>query len=118
MDTRTWGRDLNRAAWDFYLARLREKGEPVPGEASPTLEENYANFPPTYLSVGDVDGFRDEAIEFSRGLVRAGVPVELHMFPRCPHGGDIIVPEGNELKTRTREMYAQVLKRAFAESGA
>ena len=114
MDTRTWTRDLNRAAWDLYLANLREKGDPIPGEASPAAEQDYSKFPPTYLSVGDVDSFRDETIEFARGLVRAGVPVELHMFPQCPHGGDTIVPEGNELKVRARNEYAQVLRNAFA----
>ena len=114
MDARTWSRDLNRAAWDLYLARLREKGDKIPGEASPAVEENYSNFPPTYLSVGDVDGFRDEAIEFARGLVRAGIPVELHMLPQCPHGGDSILPEGHEFKVRMRKEYAQVLRNAFA----
>ena len=115
MDPMTWTRNLNRAAWDLYLSRLREKGDKIPGEASPAVEEDYSNFPPTYLSVGDVDSFRDEAIEFARGLVRAGVPVELHMFPQCPHGGDHILPEGNEFKVRARSEYTQVLKNAFAE---
>ena len=113
LDSRTWGRDLNRAAWDLYLARVREKGDQVPGEASPAVEEDYSNFPPTYLSVGDVDCFRDEAIEFARGLVRAGVPVELHMFAQCPHGGDHMLPEGNEFKVRARQEYAQVLRNAL-----
>lgn len=115
MDSRTWTRDLNRAAWDLYLAKVREKGEVVPGEASPALEEDYSNFPPTYLSVGDVDSFRDEAIEFARGLVRAGVPVELHMFPQCPHGGELLLLEGNEFKVHARHEYTQVLRNAFAD---
>ncbi len=113
MDPSSWTRDNNRAAWDFYLARIRGTGEQVPGEASPTVEQDYSNFPPTYLSVGDVDCFRDEAIEFARGLVRAGVPAELHMFPQCPHGLDAIAPEGNEFKDRCRQEYAQVLNRAL-----
>lgn len=117
MDTRTWGRNLNRAAWDLYLANLRAKNEPIPGEASAAVEEDYSNFPPTYLSVGDVDSFRDESIEFARGLVRAGVPVELHMFPQCPHGGDVIVPEGNEFKVRAQQECARALSDAFAEVG-
>ena len=82
------------------------------------MEEDYSNFPPTYLSAGDVDCFRDEAVEFARGLVRAGVPVELHMFPQCPHGGDHMLPEGNEFKVRARQEYAQVLRNAFAGSVA
>ena len=114
MDARTWGRDLNRAAWDLYLANVREKGDQIPGEASPAVEEDYSNFPPTYLSVGDVDSFRDEGIEFARGLVRAGVPVELHMFSQCPHAGDHMLPEGYEFKARARQEYVQVLKNAFA----
>ena len=114
MDTMTWTRDLNRAAWDLYLAKLRENGEKIPGEASPTVEEDFSNFPPTYLSVGDVDSFRDESIEFARGLVRAGVPVELHMYAQLPHGGDHMLPEGSEFKVRTRQEYVLVLKNAFA----
>lgn len=116
MDAGTWSRNNNRAAWDLYLARIREAGEQVPGEASPTVEEDYSNFPPTYLSIGDVDCFRDESIEFARGLARAGVPVELHMYPQCSHGLDVAVPEGHEFKERCRQEYAQVLSRAFNQS--
>lgn len=114
MDTKTWTRDLNRAAWDLYLANLRDEGKQIPGEASPAVEEDFSNFPPTYLSVGDVDAFRDESIEFARCLIRAGIAVELHMFPQCPHGGDHILPEGNEFKVRTRREYARALEAAFA----
>jgi alpha/beta hydrolase fold len=41
---------------------------------------------PTYISVGGLDLFLEENLTYADRLSRAGVPVELHMYPRAYHG--------------------------------
>ena len=45
-----------------------------------------SGIPPTYISVGDLDLFCEENIEFAGRLARAGIPVELHVYPGAYHG--------------------------------
>ena len=48
--------------------------------------------PPTLVSVGALDGFSDEDIDYAVRLRHAGVPVELHVYPGMPHGFDAMLP--------------------------
>jgi acetyl esterase/lipase len=45
-----------------------------------------SGLPPTYISVGGLDLFLEENMIYADRLSRAGVPVELHMYPRAYHG--------------------------------
>jgi acetyl esterase/lipase len=45
-----------------------------------------SGLPPTYISVGGLDLFLEENLTYADRLSRAGVPVELHMYPRAYHG--------------------------------
>ena len=45
-----------------------------------------SGLPPTYISVGGLDLFLEENMIYADRLSRAGVPVELHMYPRTYHG--------------------------------
>ncbi len=110
-DPKNWNRDNNRYAWDAYLAGI--DGQAVPGEASPIAADDFSLFPPTYMSVGDVDIFRDEAIDYARHLTRAGVPVELHILPKCAHGGDLMIADDHPFKIRMIGEYARALTEAF-----
>ncbi len=38
------------------------------------------------MSVGSVDGFLDEDVDYALRLNRAGVPAELHVYPGACHG--------------------------------
>jgi triacylglycerol lipase len=38
------------------------------------------------VSVGAVDGFLDEDVEYALRLNRVGVPCELHVYPGACHG--------------------------------
>jgi acetyl esterase/lipase len=44
------------------------------------------DLPATYISVGALDLFLEENIEYARRLLRAGIPVELHVIPGAFHG--------------------------------
>ena len=43
--------------------------------------------PPTFLQTGTRDLFLSNAVRMHRKLLRANVPVELHVFEAMPHGG-------------------------------
>ncbi|MEA3182888.1 MAG: hypothetical protein QOI59_6411 [Gammaproteobacteria bacterium] len=59
--------------------------------AAPARATELAGLPPTFLSVGALDLFVEENLEFGRRLMRAGVPVELHVWPGAIHGFDLVV---------------------------
>lgn len=42
--------------------------------------------PSAFVSVGGIDGFRDEDVDYAQRLNQAGVPCELHVYPGVPHG--------------------------------
>jgi acetyl esterase/lipase len=79
-----WSNPSNRFGWSSYLGDLY--GGDVPAEAAPARAVDLSGLPPTFISVGTADGFRDEAIDYAQRLAVAGVPVELHMYPGLPHG--------------------------------
>jgi triacylglycerol lipase len=59
--------------------------------AAPARATDLAGLPPTFLSIGALDLFVEENLEFGRRLMRAGVPVELHVWPGAIHGFDLAV---------------------------
>ncbi|MFC4593341.1 alpha/beta hydrolase [Sphingobium tyrosinilyticum] len=54
---------------------------------SPLFGDFSAGFPPTFLQAGTRDLFLSNAVRMHRALLRARVPVELHIFEGMPHGG-------------------------------
>jgi acetyl esterase/lipase len=89
-DAPLWGSRHNRIAWDLYLGGLR--GDDVPRYASPALETDFSDLPPTATFVGELDPFLDETSQYVENLRAAGIPVEFRRFPRCYHGFDQIRP--------------------------
>jgi acetyl esterase/lipase len=45
-----------------------------------------SGLPPAYIAVGSLDMFVDECLAYTARLTRAGVPVELIVYPGCFHG--------------------------------
>jgi acetyl esterase/lipase len=58
----------------------------VPAHAAPARARDLVGLPPTFISVGALDGFRDEDVEFATRLNQAGVPTDLHVHAGAPHG--------------------------------
>ena len=48
--------------------------------------ESLSGLPPAFIAVGDLDLFLEEDLDYARRLSRAGVPVELHVYPGAFHG--------------------------------
>ena len=64
-------------------------GDDVSIYAAPARASDLSGLPPTFLAVGALDLFVDENMEFGRRLIRAGVPVELHVYPGSFHAFDV-----------------------------
>ncbi len=80
-----WTPAQNSYAWRAHLG-VEPGSDGVPAEAAPARADDLSGLPPTFISVGSLDLFLDEDVELARRLARAGVPVELHVLPRTPHG--------------------------------
>jgi acetyl esterase/lipase len=80
-----WSRESNTYGWQSYLGELYGT-QNVPYTAAPARAEDLAGLPPAFVSVGAVDGFLDEDVEYALRLNHAQVPTELHVYPGACHG--------------------------------
>ena len=94
-----WPREANQFGWKCYLGSSFDYGEPPP-YAVPARTESLSNLPPTFISVGGADGFRDEDIDYALRLSQAGVPTELHVYPGAPHGYQLFRDSPVEIQSR------------------
>lgn len=86
----TWSYDDNATGWGALL------GERVAdGYAAPARAADLTGLPRAYLDVGGLDIFAAEDVAFAQRLITAGVPVELHVYPGCPHAFDLLVPDAD-----------------------
>jgi acetyl esterase/lipase len=83
-----WSRQSNTFGWRSYLGPLYG-AEDVPYTAAPARATDLSGLPPAFVSVGAVDGFVDEDVDYALRLIRAGVPTELHVYPGACHGYQI-----------------------------
>nr|WP_255631010.1 alpha/beta hydrolase [Novosphingobium sp. FKTRR1] len=88
-----WTRASNQFGWDA-LRGSYNLGDARKGWFSPSLAEDLAGLPPTWIGTGSLDLFFDEDLDYARNLVAAGVPVELHSYPGAFHGFDIMASAG------------------------
>ena len=82
-----WSPHNNAFGWAALLGRA--PGSPdVSPYAAPARATDLAGLPPTFVSTGALDLFVEEDLDYARRLMRAGVPVELHVYPGGFHGFD------------------------------
>lgn len=106
-----WTRETNLLCWRAYLSR--EPGsEGISHYAAPSRATDLRNLPPAYVAVGDRDLLADEGITYARGLVSAGVPTELHVYPGACHAFDWIAPDAEVSRRYTVDLHG-ALKRAL-----
>lgn len=106
-----WDRNANLAGWTALLGTARG-GPDVPPYAAPARAVDLSGVPPTYIDVGSVETFRDEAIDYAARLSQAGVSVELHMWAGAFHGFELYAPQAavSQASAAARLSY---LRRAF-----
>jgi acetyl esterase/lipase len=80
-----WSRESNTFGWKSYLGDLYGT-DAIPAYAAPTRATDLSGLPPACVCVGNVDGFRDEDIDYATRLNQAGVETELHVYVGAPHG--------------------------------
>ena len=86
-----WTHAQNQFGWSALLGQ--QPGTPgVSPYAAAARAENLEGLPPTFISVGAIDLFLEENLEYARRLVQACVPVELHVYPGAYHGFGLTSP--------------------------
>ena len=80
-----WNKSANELGWRSYLGELYGRAD-VPYYAAPARATDLSGLPPVFVSVGGVDGFLAEDVDYAVRLMQAGVPTELHVYPGAPHG--------------------------------
>ena len=86
-----WRHQDNLFGWTCLLGHA--PGRPgVSPYAAAARAENLEGLPPSYLAAGALDLFLEENLDYARRLTRAGVPVELHVYPGAFHAFDVIGP--------------------------
>ena len=104
-----WTPHNNRWGWRAHLGR--EPGaDDVSPYAAPARAVDLSGLPPAYISTGALDLFLSEDLEYARRLARAGVPLELHVYPGGFHGYDL-APAAVSARARAESQAA--LRRAL-----
>jgi acetyl esterase/lipase len=85
-----WSRESNTYGWRSYLGNLYGTDD-IPYTAAPARAEDLTGLPPAFVSVGTVDGFLDEDVDYALRLNHAGIPTELHLYPGACHGYQMAV---------------------------
>jgi acetyl esterase/lipase len=84
-----WTKESNLFGWTSLLGQ-EPGGEDVSPYAAAARATDLAGLPPTYLTVGALDLFLEEDLEYARRLIRGGVPTELHVYPGGFHGFNLM----------------------------
>ncbi|WP_210644509.1 alpha/beta hydrolase [Pseudomonas sp. Tri1] len=80
----SWLPAPNKFCWDCLRGDYNLDDHRI-GLFSPALQPDLGNLPATFISVGSLDLFLMEDVEFAMRLSRAGVAMELHVYPGAPH---------------------------------
>jgi acetyl esterase/lipase len=110
-DALFWTRENNLIGWRSYLG-CGPGIEGISCYAAAYRATNLEGLPPAYITVGDLDLFAQEDINYSRRLIEAGVPTELHVYPGGCHAFDMLVPDAGISKRFSADI-DRALKRAL-----
>jgi acetyl esterase len=73
--------------WRHYLG-----ADPPSPDSVPARRSRLEGLPSALITCAEIDPFRDEAIDYARRLLHAGVSTELHVFGHTCHGFDSLLP--------------------------
>jgi acetyl esterase/lipase len=105
-----WTPHNNAYGWAALLGQPPGSPEVSPYAAAARATD-LAKLPPAFIACPTLDLFIDENITYAHRLMRAGVPVELHVYPGGFHGFDIFGDA--PLSVRARHDSREALRRAL-----
>ena len=107
-----WNRADSLSAWEMYLNGTPRSGAPC--YAAPSRVTDLSDLPTAMISVGDVDLFLDENIQYAQALRSHGVTCELRQYPGMIHAGEVA---GHATKVGTAMIhdYVSALKQSFSQ---
>ncbi len=105
-----WTPQLNHFGWKSLLG-AEPGSQDFHETAAPARAADLAGLPPAFISIGALDLFLDESLEYTRRLARAGVPVELHVVPGAYHGSGMVADAPQS--QMVAELRMKALARAF-----
>jgi acetyl esterase/lipase len=108
-----WDRASNLAGWTALLGDARG-GPDISPYAAPARAQDLTGLPATFIDVGSVETFRDEAVDYAARLSRVGVSVELHLWAGGFHGFDVIAPQA-AVSQAARAARLSYLRRALGQ---
>jgi acetyl esterase/lipase len=111
LDTYVWSRENNRVGWKSYLG-CEPGSDGISPYAAAFRALDLSGLPPAYIAVGDLDLFLSENIEYAQRILRAGIPVELHVYPGAFHGFYNFFPRAQISRRFTSDL-EEALKRAL-----
>ena len=106
-DLRVWNRSANIIGWGAYLGDAAGT-DGVSPYAAAARATDLAGLPPAIVTVGELDMFLDEDIEYARRLIAAGVSTELHVYEKCIHGSDALVAHSTTVQRWKRDEFDAV----------
>lgn len=101
-----WTRENSAFCRAAYLG-----GNETSPYASAARAESLSGLPPAFIAVGSLDMFVDECLAYTARLSRAGVAVELHVYPGCFHG--FKMASGAAVTLRAEADNIQALRKAL-----
>ncbi|WP_442931037.1 alpha/beta hydrolase [Mycolicibacterium sp. 120320] len=96
------------AMWRHYLA-----GGPAQAAAVPARAATLDRLAPAFITCSELDPLRDEALDYARRLLAAGVPMEIEVFRGTCHGFDSLLPNW-EMSRQLRAMQGAALTRGLS----
>ncbi len=108
---RVWNNHSNCAGWSAYLGQA--PGLPaVPPYTVAARRAELSGLPRTWIGIGDIDLFHDEARAYAQRLTAAGVSCEFDAVPMAPHAFETFVPNAPVVR-RFMDGYYRFLQTAL-----
>ncbi|WP_245204364.1 alpha/beta hydrolase [Kitasatospora sp. RG8] len=107
-DSRIVDGRVARGMWELYLGSAA-----ADQYAAPARAQDLAGLPPAYVEICQADALRDEAMEYGRRLMTAGVHTELHVVPGAFHLFEGYAPD-SRLARRALANWTSALTHALA----
>lgn len=109
-----WNKGSNRFGWESLLGMAPGSANPPVGSV-PARVRDLSGLASTFISVGALDLFVDEDVDYARRLIAAGVPTELLVVPGAYHGFNGLVPKA-AVSLRFNAQALNALKRGWGLS--